>query len=268
MERRQEGGGRRAGDERALSPLAGDVADAIARDEVFVLFQPQVSLATGAVVGVEALARWAHPDGMLGAEALFAAAVEAGCERALSEHVQALALREASAWPAVLAGLRLAINVTADELVRADFAPRFLGRVRDSRFPVERLTAEVTETGLITDLAQAAAAITELRATGCRVAIDDFGTGYSSLAYLKSLPLDYLKIDRSLTEDIDGSARDQVLVRGVIDIARQLELKVIVEGVQTERQRAALADAGAHVFQGFLCAEPLDVAGLVRLVEG
>ena len=105
-----------------------------------------------------------------------------------------------------------------------------------------------------------------LRSAGCRVAIDDFGTGYSSLAYLKTLPLDYLKIDKKLSQDITGSARDRVVVRGVIDMARSLGLAVIAEGVETDAQLDLLAKEGCQYFQGFLCAEPLDVPALARLV--
>lgn len=236
-------------------------------DEVDVLFQPQVSLATGIIVGVEALARWEHPDqGAIGAEQLFAVAERAGLGPALSAHVQALALSRAAAWPSSLDALRLSVNVTADDLARADFAAMFLDRVAASGFPVARVTAEVTETGLIARLDQAAAQLATLREVGCQVAIDDFGTGYSSLAYLKALPLDYLKIDRALTQDIAGSPRDRVIVRGVIGIARGLGLTVIAEGVETAEQRDLLAAEGCDLYQGFLCAEAVDTAALARLV--
>jgi EAL domain-containing protein (putative c-di-GMP-specific phosphodiesterase class I) len=125
----------------------------------------------------------------------------------------------------------------------------------------------VTEGGLIEDLGTAAALLAELRRGGLRVAIDDFGTGYSSLAYLKALPLDYLKIDKRLVEDIGGSARDQVVVRSVIDMARSLGLEVIAEGVETEEQLALLAREGCQIYQGFLCAPPVDEERLAALME-
>jgi EAL domain-containing protein (putative c-di-GMP-specific phosphodiesterase class I) len=105
-----------------------------------------------------------------------------------------------------------------------------------------------------------------LRQAGCRVAIDDFGTGYSSLAYLKALPLDYLKIDKKLAQDIAGTPRDRVVVRGVIEMARSLGLTVIAEGVETEEQLDLLAKEGCQYYQGFLCAEPLTVGALAALV--
>jgi EAL domain-containing protein (putative c-di-GMP-specific phosphodiesterase class I) len=129
--------------------------------------------------------------------------------------------------------------------------------VKESGFAPERLTVEVTESGLIEDLAGAAALLARLRSGGLRVAIDDFGTGYSSLAYLKALPLDYLKIDKRLSQDIAGSTRDRIVVRSVIDMARSLGLGVIAEGVETEEQLALLAGEGCTLYQGFLCAPPL-----------
>ena len=124
----------------------------------------------------------------------------------------------------------------------------------------------MTESGLIEDLNGAAALLAELRAAGLRAAIDDFATGYSSLAYLKDLPLDYLKLDRKLAQDIEGSSRDRVVVRGVIGMARSLGIDVIAEGVDTEAQLALLAEEGCALYQGFLCAPPLDSAALLALV--
>ena len=201
-----------------------------------------------------------------GAETLFAAAERAGLEATLSDHVQRRALSAAANWPSSLAKLRLSINVTAADVARAGFADSLLDRVDASGFARNRLTVEVTESGIMADLNEASRLLMELRAAGCRVAIDDFGTGYSSLAYLKALPLDYLKIDKRLSQDIAGSARDRVVVRGVIDMARSLGLAVIAEGVETQVQLDLLAKEGCQYFQGFLCAPPIDVPALAQLV--
>ena len=251
-----------------IEALAVDLRRAMDAGEIELRMQPQVAVATGAIVGVEALARWRHPDhGEVGAETLFAAAARAELELALSEHVQRLALAQAARWPAALRTLRLSVNVTAADVARANFADLFLDWVDSSGFPRARLTVEITEGGLIDDLGQASRLLSDLRAAGCRVAIDDFGTGYSSLAYLKALPLDYLKVDRKLTQDITGSARDRIVVRGVIDMARSLGLTVIAEGVETPEQLDLLAKEGCQFYQGFLCAEPLTVPELVALME-
>ena len=247
--------------------LAGEVHRAIDRGEIAIRFQPQVDLLAGRVVGVEALARWDHPErGELGAELLFAAAGHARLAGALSAHVQHLAMRIAAGWEAPLSRLRLSINVTAEDVAQPDVAETLLAAAADSGFPRDRLTVEITESGLIVELGEAAGLLATLRAAGCRVAIDDFGTGYSSLAYLKALPLDYLKLDRRLTQDIVGSHRDRVVVRGVIDMARSLDLTIIAEGVETVEQRDALATEGCQLYQGFLCAEPLTVPALAALL--
>lgn len=156
--------------------------------------------------------------------------------------------------------------MTAEDVAHPGFADLLLDRVDASGFPRNRLTVEITESGLIEDLGEASGLLAELRTGGCRVAIDDFGTGYSSLAYLKALPLDYLKIDKSLTQDITGSPRDRVVVRGVIDMARSLGLAVVAEGVETEEQLDLLAKEGCQFFQGYLCAGPLALPALEALV--
>ena len=258
-----------AGGAASIDSLAIDLHHAIDRNEIDILFQPQVGIASGRIIGVEALARWEHAElGVLGAEALFAAADRADLGIALSEHIQGLVLSRAARWPLALAGLRVSVNLTAADVARPGYAALFLARLDASGFPRGRLTIEVTESGLMEDLTAASTFLAALRGAGCRVAIDDFGTGYSSLAYLKTLPLDYLKIDRALTRDIGGSARDRVVVGGVITMARSLGLGVIAEGVETIDQRDLLAAAGCDLYQGFLTAPPLDEAALVALMQG
>ena len=251
-----------------IATLAVDLHRAIERDEIALLFQPQVRVADGCITGVEALARWDHPLlGSLGADPLFAAADRADLGLALSDHIQRLAIASAAAWPPMLAHLDLSLNITAADVARAGFAERLLARIGDSGFAATRLTVEIPEPALIADLGAAATALETLRLAGVRIAIDDFGTGYASFAYLKALPLDRLKIDRSLVHDIVGSARGRAVVRGIIAMADALALAVIAEGVETEAQRALLAEEGCGHYQGFLCAGPLDVAALCRLVE-
>lgn len=248
--------------------LQTDLRRALDRDEIEILFQPQISIASGRVIGVEALARWQHPDhGELSAQTLFAVAERSDYLTALSGHVQRRAAAIAAGWPERLATLRLAINLTSADIARADFVASFFAMIDSTGFPRSRLTVEVTESGLIEDLASAATVLASLRAGGCRVAIDDFGTGYSSLAYLKALPLDYLKIDKDLASDISGSTRDRIVVRGVIEMARSLGLAVVAEGVETEEQLALLAADGCNYYQGFLFAQAVGVDELARLVS-
>jgi len=247
--------------------LEVDLRRALDQDEIEIRYQPQVSVTTGAIIGVEALARWQHPKyGELGALTLFAVAEGSDYLVQLSDHVQRKAIEEAASWPEPLQGLRLSVNITAADMLRPGFAASFLKLVADSGFDPGRLTVEVTEGGLIDDLGAAADLLAALRQGGLRVAIDDFGTGYSNLAYLKALPLDYLKLDKRISQDIAGSTRDRIVVRSVIDMARSLGLDVVAEGVETEEQLSLLAQEGCTLYQGFLCAPPITTAELIRLM--
>ena len=246
--------------------LETDLRLALDRGEIGIVFQPQYPIGGDHMTGVEALARWNHPEyGSLGAGMLFATAERSDYMLPLSAHIQAEALRQAAAWPASLSHLRLSINVTAADIAQPGFMPQFLGLVDGSGFPRSRLTVEITESGLIENVAAASALLTALRAEGLAVAVDDFGTGYSSLAYLKSLPLDYLKIDSGLAQDIAGTARDRIVVRGVIHMAKSLGLAVIAEGVETQQQLDLLAREGCDFYQGFLRSAGVSSAELVAM---
>jgi diguanylate cyclase (GGDEF)-like protein len=246
--------------------LETDLRLALDRGEISIVFQPQYPVDSDKISGVEALARWNHAHyGPLGAGILFATAERSDYMLPLSAHIQAEALRQAAAWPRALAELRLSINVTAADIAQPGFMVDFLGLVDRSGFPRSRLTVEITESGLIEDIGAASALLTALRAEGLGVAIDDFGTGYSSLAYLKNLPLDYLKIDSGLAQDIAGTARDRIIVRGVIHMAKSLGLKVIAEGVETEEQLALLSREGCDYYQGFLRSAGVSSADLINL---
>jgi EAL domain-containing protein (putative c-di-GMP-specific phosphodiesterase class I) len=158
--------------------------------------------------------------------------------------------------------------VTAGDLDRPRFFKSLQTLVEESGFPRERLTLELTESSLMQDVPRTAKLLGHLRSYGIRVAIDDFGTGYSSLAWLKNLPADYLKLDQGLSSDIMGTDRDTVVLRGVISMARSLGLTVIAEGVETRGQLDLLAREGCALYQGYLFAPAVDVAGLADLVAG
>ncbi|WP_460987948.1 putative bifunctional diguanylate cyclase/phosphodiesterase [Sphingobium sp. TomTYG75] len=246
--------------------LETDLRLALHRGEIGIVFQPQYPVGGDHMTGVEALARWNHPQyGPLGAGMLFATAERSDYMLPLSAHIQAEALRQAAAWPRTLSHLRLSINVTAADIAQPGFMSQFLNLVDESGFPRSRLTVEITESGLIENIAAATALLTALRAEGLAVAVDDFGTGYSSLAYLKSLPLDYLKIDSGLAQDIAGTARDRIVVRGVIHMAKSLGMSVIAEGVETQQQLDLLAREGCDYYQGFLRSAGISSAELTAM---
>jgi len=238
--------------------LEGELQDAINRREIAIALQPQFRIKTGQLTGAEALARWNHPEfGMLGAATLFAVADRAGLMEPLSSHIHQRALAIAATWPESLSFLRLSVNVTAGDLAHHRFVSKLMDEIEDSGFSADRLTLEITESELISDMEGSIERLTQLRKNGLKIAIDDFGTGYSSLAYLKDLPLDYLKIDSGLTSDISGSEKDQVVVRSIIDMAKSLGLEVIAEGVETEAQLETLRSQDCEFFQGFLRSGPL-----------
>ncbi|MBK8630102.1 MAG: bifunctional diguanylate cyclase/phosphodiesterase [Sphingomonadales bacterium] len=249
--------------------LAGDLRAAITRGQIDILFQPQVAIATGRIEGVEALARWNHPrHGEIGAATLFAVAEQSDHMIELSRHVHKKAVRMAAEWPEALSHLRLSINVTAADLAVPRFARSMLMIIDEAHFPRERMTIEVTESGLMGDLEAAARVLNQLRAGGCRVAIDDFGTGYSSLAYLNALPADYLKIDKGFADGILRSERASLVVKSVIGLARSLGLSVVAEGVESEGQLALLAREGCSHYQGFLRSRPINSVALEEMVRG
>ncbi len=250
-----------------IDSLAIDLHFAIERDEIDILFQPQARIDSRRVTGVEALARWRHGRlGPLGADVLFAAAERADLGLVLSDHIQGLVLARIAAWPESLSHVRVALNITAGDLGRPGFAYSFLRRVGASGVACDRLTVEVTESGAIHNLDRAAAILTDLRAAGLRVALDDFGTGYSSLAYLTTLPLDYLKLDKALALGIERTRRHRGVVRAVMTLARSLGLAVVAEGIETDTQRQLLAAEGCAFYQGFLLAPALDDAALAAMV--
>ncbi|KUR70728.1 diguanylate cyclase [Novosphingobium fuchskuhlense] len=251
---------------RSAASLEGDLLGALHRDEITVLFQPQFHVATGALAGAEALARWEHPSfGRICAETLFAVADRGDHVAQLSRHIGKRALALAAAWPDTVP-LRLSLNVTAEDFAVGDFAASLKAALEASRFPAARLTIEITEQTLIADFEACAAALRELAALGISVALDDFGTGFSNFRALKALPLDALKLDRSLVSDIEHDARDRAILSAMVAMARALGLKVIAEGVESAGQLAILQAEGCDLFQGFLRAGPISAEEFVALV--
>ena len=230
---------------------------AIANKSIRILMQPQFAVSSGHLVGAEALARMHHAElGEIGAAQLFAAADRCDLREELSHIIQAEAIRLASKWPAALNDLRLSVNLGAEELTEG-YTARLLDLLEIAGFPAERLTLELTEESLVRDIAVAAAQLEQLRTKHIRIAVDDFGTGYSSLAYLKDLPLDYLKIDKGMTPDISGTGKDRIVLRAIIAMGQALGLKIIAEGVERAEELEMLKAEGCDFFQGYLRSEPL-----------
>ena len=258
--------GRRASDTGATLPAAPrrdlTLEGAIAHEQVDVLFQPLIEPVTGRVVGAEALARSPIADGQL----LFARASAGGLEERLSRLVQRKALRNAAAWEGALKNLGLSINILPADISREGYDTWLLDEIRAAGINPTRVTAEITESVLLVDRESVAERLARLRDAGLRIAVDDFGTGYASLAYLTSLPLDAIKIDRGLIADLVGGERDRIVVKALIHLARELGLRVVVEGVETAAQLALIAEWGCDLYQGFLGAGALTHDELTRFV--
>lgn len=259
--------GRRASDTGATLPAAPQrdlmLEAVIAHEQIDVLFQPLIEPGTGYVVGAEALAR---SPVVAGAEMLFARAFAGGLAERLSRLIQRKALRCASVWEGPLRGLGISINILPADLARSGYESWLLDEIVAAGIDPQRVTAEITENALLVDQDEVAERLSRLREAGIRIAVDDFGTGYASLAYLTTLPLDAIKIDRGLVADIVGGERDRIVVRAMIHLARELDLGVVVEGVETIGQLALLAEWGCDLYQGFLGAGPLTHEELTRFV--
>ena len=250
---------------RTAAQLEADLLVAIDRDEIEILFQPQFD-ADDLLTGAEALARWRHPLlGRIGAAALFGVAERSDHVAPLSRHIARRALAAARAWPP---GLRLSLNVTPADLAAISYADTLLGIVRESGFAPDLLTLEVTEQVLLSDIHAAAKTLERIAAEGIRVALDDFGAGFCNFRYLKLLPLDYLKLDRSMVDGIADDPRDLEVLRAIVAMARALSLKVIAEGIEDESQRDLIVREGCDFYQGFLRAQPMSEEEFLALAAG
>jgi diguanylate cyclase (GGDEF)-like protein/PAS domain S-box-containing protein len=241
--------------------------------EQFVLhYQPSLDLATGDVVGVEALVRWEHPTrGLLQPEAFIWAAEETGLIVGLGRWVLAEACRAAARWRAEVPGaaaLGLSVNVSARQLQQPGLVDDVRRALAGSGLDARALTLEITETVLAQRGDDAAAILQSVKALGVRLALDDFGTGYSSLSRLQYLPVDELKIDRSFVQSIDSGADRAALVRAIVELGRALELTTVAEGIEHAGQVAALQRIGCRLGQGFHFARPLAAAELEQLLAG
>ena len=169
-------------------------------------------------------------------------------------------------WEGPLRGLKLSLNLLPQEISRPGYDQWLLDEIGAVGIDPSRITVEITESALLVGQEAAAERLTRLRDAGVSIAIDDFGTGYASLAYLTTLPLDMIKIDRGLITDLVGGSRDRIVVKAMIRLARELDLKVVVEGVESAGQLALLAEWGCDLYQGFLGAGALTQEELTRFV--
>jgi diguanylate cyclase (GGDEF)-like protein len=247
--------------------LAGELRRAIERGELVVHYQPKADLSSGRVVGVEALVRWEHPEhGLLPSDRFVPIAERTGLIRQLTLHVLEVAARQAKEWETAGLDLDVAVNLTIPDLLDLELPDRVAALLRETGLAPARLELEITESSLLADPFRVRQVLTRLNDMGLRLAIDDFGTGYSSLAYLKRLPVQAIKIDRSFVSGMCADPSDATIVRSTIDLGRNLGLAIVAEGVESLEIWNALRGLGCSLAQGYLIGKPMPADELVTLV--
>jgi len=238
-----------------------DIRQGLKREEFFLVYQPLVNTATQRVDGFEALIRWQHPErGLVRPDDFIPIAEESGLIKPLGRWIIESAIHQLAQWHTQgFSHLRLAINVSGKQFQSANFAAAVESTIHAAQIDAHKLELEITESVMMDDVKLAAVTLKLLKAIGVTVAIDDFGTGFSSMAYLKRFPIDRLKIDRSFVTQIVDSNEDQAIVNATLSLAKNLNLNVITEGVETQAQLDFLIEAGCHEFQGYLFSKPLMV---------
>ncbi len=254
---------------RERAALETDLREAIALRQLSLHYQPQFDL-TGRMTGVEALLRWQHPRrGAVPPAAFIPLAEEIGVILAIGQWVLETACRQLLAWEARAdtRHLSIAVNVSVRQFNQDDFVEDVLAVLAGTGANPRRLKLELTESLLVADIGAVIEKMSALKARGVGFSLDDFGTGYSSLAYLKRLPLDQLKIDRSFIRDVLHDQNDASIAKTIITLANSLHIAVIAEGVETREQRDFLARCGCHAYQGFFFSPPLPLAAFERYLR-
>jgi diguanylate cyclase (GGDEF)-like protein len=244
--------------------LAAQLRDGIARGELVLHYQPKLNIATGEVVGVEALVRWRHPTrGLMPPGEFIELAERTDVIGALTMSVLRMAIGQVGSWRRVGIDVPVAVNLPAQMLLDRDLPGDVASLLARYGLGARNLQLEITEGSLIHDPHGSAQILDALDAMGVRIAIDDFGTGYSSLAWLKRFPVREIKVDRSFVTDLAADESDAAIVRSTIELGRALGLTVVAEGVETAEVLELLAGYGCDIAQGYLISRPVPAAQLV-----
>jgi diguanylate cyclase (GGDEF)-like protein len=238
--------------------LVKDLRDAITDDQLELYYQPKMDLGSGRVTGVEALLRWKHPEyGMVPPDRTIPIAERTGLIKALTSWVLRTALHQLAQWRAAGIDLNIAINLSAYDLQDHTLPGVIKVAVGAAKVPPESLTLEITEGAMMSDLTSAMSNVWQIQDMGVNIAIDDFGTGFSSLAYLKKLPVRELKIDKSFVLNMNSDENDAMIVHSTIDLAHNLGLRVVAEGVENKESMEELSSQGCDFIQGYYLCRPL-----------
>jgi len=248
--------------------LESGLRRAIERGELRLLYQPKIDLASGKIIGAEALVRWQHPKlGLILPAKFIPVAEESGLIAPLGEWVLRTACAQWRSWQREIVAPIMAINVSARQFHQRNLAEAVVSAMAESSVDPGHLEIELTESAIMHDVQASISTLQRLKSHGISISIDDFGTGYSSLSYLKRLPLDILKIDQSFVRDIDTDKNDAALVRTIIGLARNLGMKVLAEGVENFSQLSFLNAYGCNFGQGFLFGKPLAPEAFAELMQ-
>jgi EAL domain-containing protein (putative c-di-GMP-specific phosphodiesterase class I) len=249
--------------------IEGGLRHAIERHELKLHYQPIVSVATGAIAGVEALIRWQHPTfGFVPPARFISIAEESGLIVPIGQWVLQEACRQGNTWhQGGGPPLRLAVNISTVELRSKEFVARVAAMLAETSFDPRCLELELSETFLMQDSKATAVVLDALKALGVQIALDDFGTGYSSLSYMRRFPIDTLKIDRSFVGNITTVADDASVVCAVINMGRSLHMRVVAEGVETREQLLFLEEHSCTEAQGYHFSHPLRAAKFAKLLH-
>ncbi len=243
---------------RARRALAGDLRDAIARNQLVVYYQPQNSVSTGEITGFEALARWTHPSkGPIAPSDFIPLAEETGLIMDLGEWVLRAACAEAASWDQPY---KIAVNLSPIQFSHANLAKLVHTILVETGLSPQRLELELTETAVIADKTRSLHVLRQIKALGVSVALDDFGTGYSSLETLRAFPFDKIKLDRSFMSEVETSPQAKAIIRAVLALGKSLEVPVLAEGVETGDQLAVLAAEGCDEAQGYFLGRPAPIS--------
>jgi diguanylate cyclase (GGDEF)-like protein len=248
--------------------LEARLRKAIEQHELRVFYQPQIDIASGRIVGAEALVRWQDPvKGLIPPIRFIAIAEETSLIVEIGEWVLREACRQGRLWLDMeLPPLTMAVNVSSHQFHRSDISDLAAKVLAETRFPAERLELEITESGLMENQDKTTVVLNSLHSQGIRLAIDDFGTGYSSLAYLKRFSLDVLKIDKSFIAEIPYNTDDMIIAATIVAMGHTLGFKVLAEGVETPEQLAFLRKTGCDLYQGFIKSRPLPAKKFAELL--
>ena len=251
--------------------LENDMHNALVNDEFSIVYQPQIDIATDTILGVEALVRWEHPEkGYISPEEFISVAEESGTIIRLEEWIFNRIFEELQTYSDAIALSsldRVAVNVSTVHFMQPNFVEKFMLLVSKYKIDPTLLEIEITEGSVIENLEYAKQKIHELKAFGLRFAIDDFGTGHSSLAYLKELPVDVIKIDKSFVENIQHDEGDAMIVKSVVIIGHTFDLEVLAEGIEDAETLAYLKEIGCDIYQGYYGYKPMEITKLFAIAK-